>query len=115
MKNPLPEVLAVHGGNDDWLAIGPPDPHASLIADMIQDANAAISGGAYFTDQQIAIANELVKRWNCHAKLLAACKAAEKAMAKAVAIRVNLTGITTGANADILKQIQEAIAEAERP
>lgn len=50
---------------------------------------------------------------NCHHKMLAALKAAERAMAKAVAIRVQLTGITTGANADILKQIQEAIAEAE--
>lgn len=47
--------------------------------------------------------------------MLAALIVAETAMLNAYTIRVKLTGITTGALADHLKQIQAAIAKARKP
>lgn len=54
----------------------------------------------------------IVRACNVHADLLAACEVALKRMKDSLAIRVKLTGITTGAMAEEVAQLEAAVRKA---
>mgnify|MGYP001145389038 CR=1 FL=1 len=82
-------------GGHDWLvqAVNDDDPEGVIVAECRTEGDAVLDAAA--------------------PKLLAACRVAHKRMSDSLAIRIKVTGITTGALADEVKQLAEAIASAE--
>jgi len=92
----------------EWIAVG---AEVRAVTRRVADCD---NHTPYVRDAEgEANAREIARRWNAHPLLVAACRVALKRMADSLAIRVKLTGISTGAIADEVDQLRAALSLAE--